>query len=85
MTTWRQELENACELTKDNFDSLVVTLSENELDVEFYDGYGGSEGLPFTAWSKDWVYFPVVYDGSEWVGWVPRNPCDKKTHHVGGE
>ena len=85
MTTWRKELNQACKATKDKFDSLTMTLSEEELDTRFDDGFGGSEGISFTAWSDDWVYFPAVYDGSEWVAWVPRNPCDKKTDHIGGE
>ena len=85
MTTWRIELQSACKATKDNFDDLIMTLSEKGLDTRFDDGYGGSKGVPFTAWSNNWVYFPAVYDGSEWVAWVPRNPCDKKTNHIGGE
>lgn len=54
------------------------------LDHQFHDGYGGEEGLPFTLWTKERVYFPVVYDGSEWVASVPRNPNGEATEHVGG-
>lgn len=61
------------------------TLSEEELSVKFYDGYGGAEGKPFTLWTKNRVYFPAVYDGSEWVASVPRNPCEEATQHIGGE
>lgn len=50
----------------------------------FHPGFGGVEGVAFTAWSKDWVYFPVCYDGKEWVARVPRNPCTHITEHVGG-
>jgi len=50
----------------------------------FYPGFGGIEGEKFTAWSKEWVYFPVTYDGSEWVGRVPRKPCLHATMHMGG-
>lgn len=85
MTTWRTKLKSACKATGDNFDELTMTLSEEELDTRFDDGYGGSEGVSFTAWGDNWVYFPAVYDGSEWIAWVPRNPCDKKTNHIGGE
>lgn len=54
---------------------------------EFDNGYGTSEGYPFTLWTKTHVYFPVVYDGSEWVESVPRNPPDtpEPKEHVGGE
>ena len=83
MTTWRKELENVCARGGDKFEDLAHTMTAEELDTEFDDGYGAPEGVPFTAWSEDWVYFPVVYDGLEWVGTVPRNPCNKKTAHMG--
>jgi hypothetical protein len=83
-TTWRKEFEKVFELTGDSFDGLIATLTPEQLDVEFYSGYGGTEGFPFTAWSKDYVYFPACYDGSEWVACVSRNPDGKPTEHVGG-
>lgn len=58
---------------------------EEFLDREFYDGYGSSRGEPSTLWTQDWVYFPVVHDGMEWVASVPRNPCKEVTAHVGGQ
>lgn len=51
---------------------------------EFYDGYGTSEGCHFTLWTDEDVWFPVVYDGSEWVGKAPRKPCDDCSTHHGG-
>jgi hypothetical protein len=54
------------------------------LDVDFDAGYGSPHGPRFTAWTTQRVYFPVVYDGAEWVGSAPRNPCDEATEHVGG-
>ena len=81
MTTWRKLIEE-----KLDGDVLIAsTLTEKEMDVEFHNGYGGSEGKPFTAWSETRVYFPVVYDGAEWVGRAPRNPCDEACPHEGGE
>jgi len=50
----------------------------------FYPGYGRPEGIPFTLWTHKRVYFPVQYDGSEWVTSVPRDPCEEVTSHVGG-
>ena len=80
MATWRELLKDALD-----GDVLIhITLTEEELDSEFYDGFGGEEGMPFTAWSETHVYFPVVYDGAEWVGRVRREPCDIATHHIGG-
>ena len=55
------------------------------LDYDFDAGYGGSNGPRFTAWTKDKVYFPGVYDGSEWIESVPRNPINEPKTHVGGE
>jgi hypothetical protein len=54
------------------------------LDDEFCDGFGGEEGCYFTLWTKDHVYFPCCYDGSEWAGSAPRNPCDEAMAHQGG-
>ena len=34
--------------------------------------------------SANWVYFPICYDGAEWVGHAPRNPCDIAMEHQGG-
>ena len=78
-TTWRKEFE------KEDIDGeLVHTLSESELDIVFHCGYGGVNGLSFTAWDDTWVYFPIEYDGSEWIGKAPRNPCALKMQHQGG-
>lgn len=86
MTTWRKELTEAFEETGDTWQGIVgSTLTEEDLDREFDCGYGGSEGCHFTLWTNDRVYFPGVYEGAEWVAWVPRHPCDIKTGHVGGE
>lgn len=62
---------------------IACTLTDEEMAKEFYDGYGGTEGAPFTAWSKEWVYYPVCYDGAEWIGRAPRNICDYSCTHDG--
>lgn len=64
-------------------DIVKITVSGSML--EFFDSsYGSTNGSYFTAWTKNRVYFPACYDGSEWVDSVPRNPCDQVTPHVGG-
>lgn len=86
VTTWKEELTN--ELLNNNEklkDIIHNTLTDEQMLEEFDDGFGGSEGDAFTAWSKNFVYFPVVYDGSEWVSSVSRNPCDVATEHIGGQ
>lgn len=68
-----------------NYHPAEEATEQSTLDVVFHCGYGHSEGPRFTAWTVNRVYFPVVYDGSEWVASVPRNPCDEVTEHVGGQ
>lgn len=84
-TTWRKEILETMKENKDlDITNYVTTLTEEELDIEFDDGYGGTEGLPFTLWTTWFVYFPVYYDGSEWCGSVYRNPTKIPTRHQGG-
>lgn len=82
-TTWRKEFEDVFKSTGDSFETTKFTLSPEELDVEFDAGYGGTEGKPFTAWSKKYVYFPACYDGAEWVAYVSRVPNGEATDHIG--
>ena len=97
MATWRKHIEEEMELFNDSLDNVVscnvikVKRSkkiENDLDwldIEFDDGYGIIEGFPFLLWTEKRVYFPVYYDGSEWVGSVPRNPDENAIpQHFGG-
>lgn len=63
------------------FDVEFCNISEKALDRKFYPDYGAAVGHPFTLWTKKRVYFPVEYDGSEWVGSVPRNPCEERINH----
>jgi len=81
MSTWKELINDALD-----GDVLIAnTLTEEEMNKKFDSRYGGSEGKPFTAWSETRVYFPVVYDGLEWVSSAPRNPSDEATEHCGGE
>lgn len=83
-TTWRElfNVERRCQ----EDDSAVVAIAPDEgtLAVEFYAGYGGTDGLPVLIWSETRVYFPVCYDGAEWMGSAPRNPTKDGQSHVGG-
>ena len=84
MANWYDMLKEEVEDNGDNFDNLKCTLSEEELKKKFDASYGATEGKPFTAWTENWVYFPICYDGSESVGIAPRNPCDISMGHQGG-
>ena len=84
MTTWEEELKKAFKENGDDFKKIKTTLSDKEMKTMFDNGYGGEQGVPFTAWGEKYVYFPLCYDGAEWVGSAPRNVCDIKSKHQGG-
>ena len=82
-------LEEEMKKVNDSFDNLESFIpSDLDLRKKFDDSYGCEEGVPFVLWTKNFVYFPICYDGAEWVGCVPRNPCSteqfKPTHFGGG-
>jgi len=83
MDTWAEKLKEELEDLPGE-DIIHCTLSEEELNTPFDSGFGGTEGKSFTAWSENWVFFPICYDGAEWVGRAPRNPCDIVMGHQGG-
>ncbi len=85
-TCWAELMAGAMKDRGETLADIVsTTLSEFEMNDRFDSGYGGHNGVPFTAWTANTVYFPVVYDGAEWVGSVARNPDGKPTDHQGGE
>jgi hypothetical protein len=84
-TSWYELLKIAMKEDKEDFRKKKCTITNKELKKSFDSGYGLSEGQPFTAWGEKWVYFPIVYDGAEWVGHAPRNPCEISMEHQGGE
>lgn len=84
-SNWRHLISMEMEEQGEDWKDVVsCTLTEPELDVEFYPGYGGTDGQPFTLWTTRRVYFPCCYDGAEWVSSVPRNPNGEVTEHIGG-
>lgn len=83
-TTWRAALAQQMRDAHDPGPVLAVAPSEDALDVEFDAGYGGTEGPPLLAWTDRRVYFPVCYDGAEWLGSAPRWPRPEGQRHVGG-
>lgn len=89
-TSWKKLLEPLLHKTGDTLVSIVVEdgaeakfveLDSPEMTEEFDPGYGGTEGCPFTAWGKRFIYYPYGYDGAEWVDYIPRNPCLEAKHH----
>ncbi len=85
-TNWRKEIAEEMRLQGETWaDVEVCAITEEQLDAQFYHGYGSAAGAPFTVWTKNRVYFPAVYDGAEWAESVARNPDGKATDHVGGQ
>lgn len=80
--TWRKAF--AAERGGDLTPVVAVAPGEATLDIGFYSGYGISEGPNILIWTEERVYFPVVYDGAEWMGSAPRNPAPEGQPHVGG-
>lgn len=54
------------------------------LNRVFDSGFGDNCGYPFYLWTKQYVYFPVTYDGNESVASAPRKPIRWVRGHVGG-
>lgn len=84
-TTWRVELARAMRGAHDEGPILAYAPSEESFDEEFYPGYGAANGPGVLAWTEGWVYFPVEYDGAEWMDSAPRNPQADGQCHVGGQ
>ena len=84
MTNWKALITFEMEMEDESWDDVVsCTLTEEGLYEAFDNGFGREEGKPFTLWTKKRVYFPVCYDGKEWVSSVSRNPDGIPTEHVG--
>lgn len=85
MSTWKKLIARTMELHGESLaDIESSTLTPDEMEAEFDDGYGRPEGKPFTIWTKNRVYFPSNYDGAEDVATVSRHPDGVATEHVGG-
>lgn len=83
--TWRKMLiEEMKDYGESLSDIVSSTMTEAEMDEPFDSGYGFTEGIPFTVWTERRVYFPLYYDGAEWVGSVSRHPDGEPTEHQGG-
>lgn len=100
LVTWREMLTEELKANGEGFSDIVSLCAapnryswdppaipyegESWLDEKFDSGYGGTRGAFFTVWTHKRVYFPVCYDGAEWVGSVARNPDGIATPHQGG-
>lgn len=84
MENWKSMLDEALKENGESWSDVEAnTMTDEEMNKMFDSGYGGTKGCAFTVWTKNSVYFPICYDGSEWVGRVARNPDGKPTYHQG--
>jgi hypothetical protein len=81
--TWRKALATAMRGAEDSGPVVAYAPDETTFDVEFDASWGSTNGPPVLAWTEQNVYFPVAYDGSEWMGSAPRNPQSEGQYHVG--
>lgn len=84
MVSWLELLRDEFAERGDDISTMVCTLTKEELLVQFDDRSRKIGGVPFTAWGKNYVYFPAQDDGREWVDSVPRHPNGEATRHIGG-
>lgn len=84
MITWREALAEAMRSRDDPGPVEAYAPDETAFDVEFDDGWGSANGPSVLAWTECHVYFPVCYDGAEWMASAPRNPQPDGQWHVGG-
>lgn len=86
MTTWKQLLELSLIENQESFEDIVAYSPQDGKWLNYYfdDDSNIIEGESFTVWTKARVYFPVQYNGNEWVESVARNPDGKPTKHLGG-
>lgn len=56
-----------------------------QLKTPFFSGFGAEEGCAFCIMTEEFVYFPLCYDGSEFIGYAPRIPSKiQACYHQGG-
>jgi hypothetical protein len=84
-TTWQEIIKEVMKTTGDTPEDIVHSVPEwTKLNEVFDNGFGPINGCRFTIWTTNYVYFPTRYSGAEYAAYVPRNPCDIATGHVGG-
>lgn len=82
MDNWRKMIDSEKLRTNDFSNEVHCTIDDIELNKNFDSDFGGVEGTPFILWTEERVYFALEYDGSEYVGSVPRNPRNEKFTHL---
>ena len=85
MISWKELLQEEIQNKKDASKIVHCTISDKELLVKFDDGYGIVEGKGFRLYTENRIYFPVCYDGAEWIDSIPRDhKSEEQGIHFGG-
>lgn len=86
MATWKELISFEMEAYHEQWSDVeAITLTDEEAAEEFDDSFKPRvQGKPFTAWTKNRVYFPICHDGAESCGSAPRNPNGEACAHQGG-
>jgi hypothetical protein len=82
-SSWEELISEAMGKNDETWDDVIFERFDGNKSTQFYIGFGAKKGCSFLVWTKNYVYFPVEYDGAEWADSVPRNPCDQTKDHVG--
>lgn len=85
-TTWKEQIQIEMGIYGESLSDIISsTLSQEQMNAEFDNSMNAVlEGIPFTIWTANRVYFPACYDTGEWCASVSRSPDGKPTSHVGG-
>jgi hypothetical protein len=87
MDNWHYLIQSEMDNHGDSFDNVEANTMVGIQMLAPFDSNAGlrhPNGCPFTVWTTARVYFPLKYDGREWVGSVSRNPNGVPTPHQGG-
>ena len=78
-TTWKELILIEMEKYNETLDDIISnTMSEEEMNKEFDNEWGGNSAYYFTIWSKTRIYFSAVNDGVfNLVESISRNPNNK--------
>lgn len=67
---WYTLLKKEIAITGDDIFRIQCTLTTEGMNEVFDNGFGRE----FVAWGDRFIYFNILPDGFEFVGWVHRNP-----------
>ena len=76
MTTWKELLKQEMKYYNDDMKN-IVSVSPKNLNLD--KNSESEDENPFTIWTNDRVYFPMIYNDFGLIESVSRNPNDENT------